>query len=73
MSKKEAKPKKDNLLKYSTGQKGQILIDISKIPAKDYETVLTDLVKCGKSNIESLIISLDTYPVSYTHLTLPTN
>lgn len=65
MSKKEAKPKKDNLLKYSTGQKGQILIDISKIPAKDYETVLTDLVKCGKSNIESLIISLDTYQMVY--------
>lgn len=65
MSGKEPKTKKDGLIKYSTGKQGQVLIDISKIPAKDYEGVLTELVKQGKNNITSLIISLDTYQTVY--------
>ena len=64
MKRKERKEsqKSDSLSKYTMkDEQNTVVLDFSRIPAKDFEQVLTDLVKMGKSQIQSLVISTDHY------------
>ena len=61
-SRRDPKQKKDSLSKYySQGDKKTLVLDFSRIPNKDFETILSDLIKVAKTDLESLVISLDLY------------
>ena len=62
MSTKKESKKSDSLAKYTMkDDKNTVVLDFSRIPNKEFEQVLTDLIKVSKTQLQSLVISTDFY------------